>query len=252
MTSLKLVDIVADELAKVGQLLSAERSRHARTTTFAPDLPGFATRTYASGRSVYIVQARMGGAMRTVTLGSTEVLSLRLARDVARRVLLRAQTGENPADSRVRARAAPPWTIFLGEYWRRMEAGWKPSTRRSQGIYRRQHLDRAFVGKFIDEIDEEDVTRWFAETTARSGPGAANRTLDILASLFAKAEAWGYRAPNRNPCRYVRRNRQRKHERFLSDEELARLGTALRAFETIDPARVAALKLILLTGCRKS
>ncbi len=80
MTSLKLVDIVADELAKVGQLLSAERSGHARTTTFAPDLPGFATRTYFSGRSVYIVQARMGGAMRTVTLGGVCCCALKRAR----------------------------------------------------------------------------------------------------------------------------------------------------------------------------
>ncbi|WP_374943090.1 hypothetical protein [Sphingomonas sp.] len=67
--------------------------------------------------------------------------------------------------------------------------------------------------------------------------------------MMRKAEAWGYRASNSNPCSGIRRNRSAKCERFLSDDELARLGAAFEAAAAVDPQRVAALGLILLTGC---
>lgn len=50
----------------------------------------------------------------------------------------------------------------------------------------------------------------------------------------------------------MKANRRRRCERFLSDQELARLGQALRNAETTHPVHAAAVTLILLTGCRKS
>ena len=50
------------------------------------------------------------------------------------------------------------------------------------------------------------------------------------------------------------RNRQRRHERFLTDEEFHRLGEALdEAEQKGGPAMYAAMaiRLLLLTGCRK-
>ncbi|WP_404478355.1 tyrosine-type recombinase/integrase [Novosphingobium sp. BL-52-GroH] len=190
--------------------------------------------------------------MRTITIGNTAVLSASIAKDVARRVLLRAQTHGNPAQDRARTRTAPGWGQFLDEYWRRISPSWKPSTARTHSIYRRQHLDGAFPAAFIDEVSEEDVIRWFSKTTQIGGPGAANRTLAILAAMLNRAEAWGYRKPNTNPCSGVRRNPQRRCERFLDHGELGRLGAALEAFAQTEPLRVAAIRLILLTGCRKS
>lgn len=46
-------------------------------------LPGFGIRHYASGRSIYIVQAAMAGVTRTVTLGSTKVLTSRMFDPIA-------------------------------------------------------------------------------------------------------------------------------------------------------------------------
>ena len=42
------------------------------------------------------------------------------------------------------------------------------------------------------------------------------------------AERWEMRSPNSNPCRSVERFRENKRERFLSSEELARLGFVVR------------------------
>jgi integrase len=133
-----------------------------------------------------------------------------------------------------------------------MASKWKPRTQETHEGYRRLHLDEAFAGKFIDEIETGDVARWFASVGERSGPGAANRALEILKALMRKAEDWGYRAEGSNPCSGIRTNRRRRCERFLSEQELARLGAALKRAEASQPVHAAAVALILLTGCRKS
>ena len=252
MTSISLARIIAEELARVGVEPTAPLRGRPRQTVFLPILPGFGMRSYYSGRRVYIVQRRMGGRMRTMTLGSAEVLREAVARDVAARILLRCQVGENPAETRTRVRSNPSWSVFLDEYWSRMASRWKPRTIETHDCYRRVHLDGAFAGNFIDQIDQEDVTRWFAAVTDRSGPGAANRALDIVKAMMRKAEEWGYREHGSNPVAGLRHNRSRQCERYLSEAELARLGAALQTAGATKPAHAAAVMLILLTGCRKS
>lgn len=89
----------------------------------------------------------------------------------------------------------------------------------------------------------------------RTTPGAANRTLALLSKMFNLAEKWGLRPDGSNPCRHVERYRERKLERFLSNAELARLGAVLNEAErtrTESPSAIAAVRLLLFTGCRLS
>ncbi|MET3726056.1 tyrosine-type recombinase/integrase [Sphingomonas trueperi] len=223
-----------------------------KATIWADDQPCFGLRTYASGRRVYIVQARMGGRTRTVTIANAALVSRANARDVARRVLLRAQTGGDPATDRQRALAVPTFDSFIALYWERMEPRWKPSTRRSQAVYRRHYIDGAFGRKSVDKVDAADAARWFARTAKKAGLGGANRCLEIVRAAFNKAEAWGMRAPDTNPTRGLKRYPQLRHARFLRPEEIARLGAALDAEAEAHPLQVAALRLLLLTGCRSS
>ena len=84
-------------------------------------------------------------------------------------------------------------------------------------------------------------------------PYQANRTLAVLSKMFNLAELWGMRPDGSNPCRHVKRYKERKRERFLSDTEYARLGSALRDAEVSEtPSSVAAIRLLMLTGCRLS
>jgi integrase len=46
------------------------------------------------------------------------------------------------------------------------------------------------------------------------------------------------------------RFKESARERFLTSDELGRLGDALRTAETLDPAAVAAIRLLILTGAR--
>lgn len=97
-------------------------------------------------------------------------------------------------------------------------------------------------------------SEWLPPLTDRLGPGAANRSLDILKAAFNKAEAWGYRAENSNPYRSIWHNRRVHRKRFLSGEELARLGVLVsERRQSDDPMKrtyASAITLLLLTGCR--
>ena len=73
--------------------------------------------------------------------------------------------------------------------------------------------------------------------------------------MFNMAEVWGLRPDGSNPCRHVKRFREEKRERFLSDEEYRRLGETLKEVErdgSETHAAIAAIRLLMLTGCRLS
>jgi integrase len=67
--------------------------------------------------------------------------------------------------------------------------------------------------------------------------------------MLTLAEQWGLRPDGSNPCRHVEKFAERKRERFLSADELARLGEALAAYAG-SPYVTAAIKLLVFTGAR--
>jgi len=252
MTALLLKRLAALGLAEIGVEMPALTEGRARSTTWLQE--GVGLRVYASGRAVYVVQARMNGRPRTITLAASSVISEAQAVQVARRVLAQALLGDNPAAVRERVRAAPAWPVFIAEYWRLTKPRWKLSTLKAHNVYRRLYLDSAFADHTVDAIDGPEVVRWFARLSDRCGPGGANRCLEILNAMMGKAESWGYRVEGSNPCAGMRRNRRRKFERFLSEAELARIGTRLDAerehSNAYRRAAASAVLLLILTGCR--
>ena len=62
----------------------------------------------------------------------------------------------------------------------------------------------------------------------------------------------GRRERGTNPCLGIQHNPKRSIARFLDTDELARLGHALDAREAEWPEAVNAIRLLALTGCRRS
>ena len=81
-------------------------------------------------------------------------------------------------------------------------------------------------------------------------PGNANRTLPVLSVMMRQAELWDLRPQGSNPCRDMRRYRTTSRERFLSLDELKRLGFVLGHAD--DRQAAAAIRLLLFTGARSS
>ena len=85
-------------------------------------------------------------------------------------------------------------------------------------------------------------------------PATANRAVATLSRLWNAAEDRGLVPEGSNPCRLVERNRERRRERFLTDAEFRRLGRVLDEAEArrgFSVHAAAAIRLLLLTGCRK-
>ncbi len=93
-----------------------------------------------------------------------------------------------------------------------------------------------------------DERRWFDSLSGT--PGNANRTLPVLSVMLRQAELWDLRPQGSNPCRNMRRYKVPPRERFLSLDELKRLGFVLDHAE--DRQAVAAIQLLLFTGARSS
>lgn len=151
MNALTIISLVREELAAIGKTFEPKAARPTRTTLWCPRQPGFGTRCYAKQRKTYIVQARMGGRTRTVTIAVVRLITETLARDIARRVLVRAQIGENPADARLKIKVVPTYLAFLTRYWQAVALRWKPSTL-DRNLHYCRHLDRAFEHQHLDTI----------------------------------------------------------------------------------------------------
>ena len=233
------------------RLARESKSNGKDTILFDKSLPGFGLRIHPSGRKVWIVQARIEGRSRRIVVARHGEMELAQARRRARDMLDTIRAGGNPADDIQREKKTPTFRQFADEYLRRSDPHWKPSGRKTVRIYLNARILPAFGRMALDAIGPEDVAAWF-DAASRDRPGAANRAFEILRAMMFRAEEWGLRERDTNPCLGIRKNPRRKVARFLDADELARLGRALDAREAEWPEAVAAIRLLALTGCRRS
>ena len=221
------------------------------TFLFDRSLPGFGLRIHPSGRKVWIVQTRIEGRSRRIVVARHGEMDLAEVRRRARDILARIRAGDNPADDIQREKQTPTLREFTDEYLRRCDPHWKPSGRKTVRIYLKARILPAFGRMPLDRIGPEDVAAWF-DAASRDRPGATNRAFEILRAMMFRAEEWGLRERGGNPCLGIVKNPRKRIARFLDVDELARLGRALEEHEARWPEAVAAVRLLALTGCRRS
>ncbi|MEQ8246194.1 MAG: site-specific integrase [Alphaproteobacteria bacterium] len=215
-------------------------------------IPGFGVRTKSTGKKAYIIQYRNRGRSRRFTLGSCATLRLEQARASARKHLVEVYDGKDPADQKKLALQDPTVSELAKRY---IEAHAipkkKPSSVRTDRGHIRNHIVPAFGSMKVVDVSRTDIAE--LHYRLRNTPGAANRAVALLSKMFNLAEKWGLRPDGSNPCRHIERYPERKLNRFLSPEEMARLGNELSLAEqrqTEMPSAVAAIRLLLLTGAR--
>ena len=219
------------------------------------ELRGFGVRVYPSGAKVYLVQSRGPGGSKRIALGRHGVIPADRARQRAALVIGRIKAGEKPeAAAEARASAGSTVAELAGRYLsEHVAVRCKPNTVTGY----RQLIDRHVVpllGKQpISALGREHVAD--LHYRLRRTPMAANQAVDALSRMLNQAEAWGLVPPGGNPCRFVAKYRMRRLERFLTEEEFRRLGRTLDALEAegrVPVHAAAALRLLMLTGCRRS
>ena len=231
--------------------VDALRPKERERVVWDDDLKGFGVRVHPSGRKVFIVKTRYRGRVIKMTIGPCTAVSAAYARVRAAEIITDARAGKNPAGRRSKA----PTMRALGERFLEQYVSdhCKPSTAKD---YRHsvEMLINPRVGNLrVPDVQRSDIAALHHDM--RGTPYQANRTLAVLSKMMNLAELWELRPDGSNPCRHVKRFKEEKRERFLSDEEYQRLGAALNEIEqegSETASAITAIRLLMLTGCRLS
>ena len=210
-------------------------------------LQGFMLRVQPNGARSWVFRFRRDGKPRRVTLGKPEAVKADQARAAALAFLAREKGGGNPVPLPA---SGPTLTKFAAEYVERCSPSWKPSTVKTTLSYLNSAILPALGHLRVGSVVRADIARFFHEYGRRK-PGGANRSHDIPRNMFDCAMAWGHRSEAAgNPCKGIVRYRLPPRGRLLGADDLAKLGAVLRMHEGEKPVCVAAVRLLLLTGCR--
>ena len=233
------------------------------------DVKGFGVKVTPRGSKVYLLQYRYGGRVRRYTIGKHgSPWTPDRARGEAVRLLGRIEEGVDPATEKADARREMSVAELCDQYLAEGCGTKKASTLATDRGRIERHIKPLMGRRRVSEITPNDVRRFqddvaCGKTAAdeRTGPrgrarvtggrGTAARTVGLLGGIFSFSIAEGLRTDN--PVRGVKRFVDARRERFLSSDELARFGDALTRSEADgeNPNAIAAIRLLILTGCRK-
>ena len=222
--------------------IAALRPRKANRDVRDAGLKGFGVRVYPTGRKCYFIHSQVEGQRIWKIVGDAADMSTGKAREQARTMLAAIRS-----DVQVSSEALL-FEVVAEEVFRRHGRNWKPRTFAVNRGYCANQILPWFRGRPIADITNADIREWFASLHAT--PVAADRSAPVLSVIMTCAEAYGYRPEGSNPCRGIRRYRRKGRERFLSEEEIRRLGKGLEQHEGDRPMYVAIVCLLLLNGRR--
>ena len=230
---------------------------HRDTVFWDSELLGFGVRVYPTGRKVYVVQTRAGGKDgKRVTVGRHGVITAEEARRRAALIVARIKAGEEPVPEPMAVKlangptVADLATVYLDQV---VAVRLKPASAKAYRGVIEKHILPALGRKPALSVDHAAVSA--LHHGLRDTPAAANRVVEMLFRIYRAAEERELIPEGSNPCRQIAMNRQRRHERFLTDEEFRRLGRVLDKAERSGGVRAhaaMAIRLLLLTGCRKN
>ena len=275
--------------------VDALQSRDGDYVTWCGHLPGFGLRVRPSGRKSFIVQYDFGGrkgVTRKVTIGAYgSPWTVDDARKKALEILSDAKRGVDVAGEKSKRRAEMTVAELCDEYVAEGCDSKKASTLATDRGRIERHIKPLLGKRRISDVSKADIAAFMRDVAkgktatdvktgkhgraiVTGGKGAATRTVRLLGGIFSYAVDRGYLETN--PRHGVKVYADGKGERFLSADELKRLGEALREAETvglpwqfnegakakhrpksaenqretISEYAVAAIRLLLLTGCR--
>jgi integrase len=222
---------------------------------------------------VFIVRYREHRRRHCVTIGLYGELSAEEARHKARTIL---------ETIRKRAPLPLPWsirrskkgTLYFGEVAERYLNEFAQPRKKLKSLRAdRRNLELHVLPRIgylkLSQIDRPLLIKLHA--SQRGTPVAANRCLALVSHIFSMAEKWGIVPAGSNPCRGIDRFPESARERYLNEEELMRLGDALRVaangYQVVDWSAysrsdrftrrspedwraIAAVRLLLFTGAR--
>ena len=254
-----------------------------KTTIFYDDtLTGFGVKATSTGALSWIVEYRPGEGGRRVSkrrmvIGTPATLSPEKAREAAEKLLASVKLGADPAAERGAARKAETVGDLLDAFVEKhlVEPNLKAGTIRLNSGYIKNHIRPAFGAKKATAVTHADISRLRLKI-GKTHKVAANRVVALIGTIWAfglKEKILPKGAEN--PAADIEPFPEQPRQRYLTEDELRRLGDAIREAETVgipwepDPTKkmkhapkpenrltkidqhsAAALRLLLFTGSR--
>ena len=199
-------------------------------------LRGYGVKITPTGRRVFVVQydaPNLHRVSRRYTVGQFGPLTVDAARDEATKILARVIKGEDPARDKVAGRrAAKEETVerIFAEY---LAYGAEHFTARTLAFY--ESLSKLHVLPALGKLPVAEVTQRHVAKLhydLRDRRTTANRAVQLVRAFFYWLEKQE-RFTGRNPAKNVELYPETARETFLSVEQMAKLGQALRVAETI-------------------
>jgi integrase len=247
------------------------------------ELAGFGLRVEPTGAKTFIAKYRANGGGRTatqrvVTIGRFGTLTADQARKQAKKILGGAAVGSDPAAELQAKRREMKINALIDLYeekgcviqrGKRQGEPMKPRTKTYTTARLRHHVVPLLGHRRASEINAGDIETFVADVTAgktardekigprqriivRGGAGAARKVVRDLSAVFSFAGR--NEIVSRNPCDTAAvRKTDNQNERFLTLDEVTRLGEALDELEQegVNLKALNIARLWALTGCRR-
>lgn len=256
---------------------------HKRRVLWDSVVPGFGVRIEPSGTRSFFVRYRADGGgraapQRLVMVGRYGVLTIDQARQKARVILGEVAFGDDPAERKAHKRRELSISDLVDLYeeegcyiqrGKRQGEPMKELTKRYTLARLRHHVVPLLGRRRVSDILPGDIENFVRDVAngksakdeklgkrrrviVCGGEGAARKVFRDLSAVFSFARRRGL--VKENPCdRAAVRKTDNQNNRYLTREELGRLGAACDALEAegLNPKGIDIARLWALTGCRR-
>lgn len=213
-------------------------------------VPGLHVRVKPSGKKFFLSFRTRAGIERRPKLGEHPNMTLTQARAVARELLVKVAAGYDPVGDWQREKASPSVKELVDQY----ELDHARDLKSGADIVKtlRLHVVPRIGTKKVGSVTYDDMKA--IHDALKKTPYMANRVLSYSSKMFSLAETpWGYRTNEQgNPCKGVRRYAEKKRRRYATAGECRAIADILDKYVKSDPASVAFIYLLILSGARKS
>jgi integrase len=219
------------------------------------EVSGLHLRCNEKKKSFLLYYRSKTGQQRRPRIGNFGEMTLEQARDRARAMLLEVRAGGDPK-GRWDKMAKAATVAELADRFFLDHAAELKSRDEQMRLWSKYVEPTALAKKKVAEVSHEDIDqlhRRHADT-----PHQANRILQMLSSMFTRSEIWRdstgkvMRSIGTNPCQHVRRYKEPKRRRYMTQDEMAAVLDELRKKESRYPAGVAFVRLLIYTGARSN
>lgn len=238
-----------------------------RYAVWDTEISGFGLRVSPTGAKSFVLKyTNLQQDQKFYTIGKFGNLTVDKARKEAQKQRGLIASGKDPQTLKLETREAITIKELCEEYIKNGCDNKKPSTISTDLGRIKRHIIPLLGSKPIKDLRQIHITKFYNDVSTgktacdiktikrgraivTGGVGTANRTLGLFGAIVKYAVTNGYIV--HNPYIGIKRKADNRSERFLDNQELKRLSNALENAGDLNVYAIQAIKLLMLTGCRR-